>query len=55
MSTIIKEFSRFAHQYEQHNMIQIQVAKRVVEKLPKNAYGTILDIGCGSGQILRNI
>lgn len=55
MSTVIKEFSRFAHQYEQHNMIQVQVAKRVVEKLPKNSYGTILDIGCGSGQIFRNI
>jgi len=55
MSTVIKEFSRFAHQYEQHNMIQLQVAKRVVEKLPKNAYGSILDIGCGSGQVFRNI
>ena len=55
MSTIIKEFSRFAHQYEQHNMIQARVAKRVVEKLPKNSYGTILDIGCGSGQVFRNI
>jgi len=55
MSMIIKEFSRFAHQYEQHNMIQVQVAKRVIEKLPKNSYGTVLDIGCGSGQIFRNI
>ena len=55
MSTIIKEFSRFAHQYEQHNMIQVQVAKRVIEKLPKNMYKSILDIGCGSGQVFRNM
>jgi len=55
MSTIIKEFSRFAHQYEQHNIIQLQVAKRVVGKLPENSYGTLLDIGCGSGQIFRSI
>ena len=55
MSTIIKEFSRFAQQYNEYNMIQAQVAKRVVERLPDDCYTSILDIGCGSGQVFKNI
>ncbi len=55
MSTIIKEFSRFAHEYNKHNMIQAEVAKRLVEKLPSFMYSSILDIGCGSGEVFKNI
>lgn len=55
MSTIIKEFSRFAQQYEQYNMIQTEVAKRLVEKLPNDCYDSILDIGSGTGQVYQNL
>ena len=55
MSTIIKEFSRFAHQYDAYNIIQAQVAKRLIEKLPNDCYASILDIGCGSGEVFKNI
>jgi len=55
MSTIIKEFSRFAHAYDSHNMIQAEVAKRLVSKLPKQHYTSLLDIGSGSGEVAKNL
>ena len=55
MSKVIKEFSRFAHQYDQHNEIQTQVAKTLVSKLPARRYENILDLGCGSGAVAKNL
>jgi len=55
MSNVIEEFSRFAHQYDKHNMIQVQVAKMLVSKLPVKRYRTILDLGCGSGEVFKNL
>ena len=55
MSNVIEEFSRFAHQYDQHNIIQAKVAKIVVDKLPLNVYNRVLDIGCGSGEVFKNL
>jgi len=55
MSKVIKEFSRFAHQYNQHNMIQAEVAKRLVSKLPRRHYGSILELGAGSGEVTKNL
>jgi malonyl-CoA O-methyltransferase len=55
MSNVIEEFSRFAHQYDKHNMIQVQVAKTLVSKLPLQTYSTILDLGCGSGEVFKNL
>jgi len=55
MSKVINEFSRFADQYNKYNMIQAEVAKILVSKLPKNHYSTILDFGSGSGEIYKNI
>ena len=55
MSTVIEEFSRFAHQYDQHNIIQAKVAKIMVDKLPLTAYDKIIDIGCGSGEVFKDL
>ena len=55
MSKVIKEFSRFAHQYNQHNEIQTQVAKTLVSKLQGNSFPHILDLGCGSGAVVENL
>ena len=55
LSNIIKEFSRFANQYDQYNIIQKKVAKTLVKKLPFVKYKNILDIGCGSGTIFKNL
>ena len=55
MSNVIQEFSRFAHQYDQHNEIQAQVAKSLVSKLPAQHFTNILDLGCGSGAVAHNL
>lgn len=55
MSNVIQEFSRFAHQYDHYNIIQVQVAKILAEKIPLDNYSTVLDIGCGSGEIFRKL
>jgi len=55
MSNAMNEFSRFAHQYDQHNMIQAEVAKRLISGLTGNHYQTIIDLGCGSGAVYKNI
>jgi len=52
---IAKEFSRFASNYDRVNIIQKQVALELVAKLNKKAYPSILDLGCGSGEIYKNL
>jgi malonyl-CoA O-methyltransferase len=54
-SKVIKQFSRFADQYNTYSIIQAEVAKVLVEKISKQEYSTILDLGCGSGEIYKNI
>ncbi len=51
----VKEFNRFAVSYAQYNIIQRQVAKRLVSNFTSNKLGTILDIGCGEGEIFRQL
>ncbi len=55
MSKVIKEFSRFAHQYNQYSEIQAQVAKTLVSMLPEESFNNILDLGCGSGAVVKNL
>ncbi len=55
MSTVIQEFSRFAHEYDTYNVIQAEVAKALVEQLPSSHYTTLIDIGCGSGEVYKNL
>jgi len=52
---IIREFSRFANLYEKYNIIQSQVAKKLVSNIDKKFYNSIIDIGCGSGAVYKNI
>jgi malonyl-CoA O-methyltransferase len=55
MSNVVKEFSRFAHKYNQYNSIQSKVAKRLISRIPKHHYSKILDLGCGSGAVYENL
>ncbi|NEW60435.1 methyltransferase domain-containing protein [Sulfurovum sp. bin170] len=52
---IVQEFSRFANQYDSHNSVQSQVAKKLVSMIDKGDYHRIVDIGCGSGSIYKNL
>lgn len=54
-SKTIKQFSRFAHEYNTYNTIQSEVAKALVGKISKKKYSSIIDIGCGCGEIYKNI
>lgn len=50
----IKEFSRFAHVYADYNRIQKEVAKELLSLIEKKPQ-TIVDLGCGSGTIYKEI
>ncbi len=52
---IVKEFSRFAHEYHTHNIIQSEVAKKLVSMLEKKSYLKVLDLGSGSGAVYQNM
>jgi len=52
---VVKEFSRFAKAYDRYNIIQSEVAKTLVSKLPHDPYGTVIDIGAGSGKVYQNL
>jgi len=55
ISKTIRQFARFAHEYDRYNLIQAEVARLLVSKLSRTQYSTILDIGCGSGEVYKNI
>ena len=54
-SNVVREFSRFAHKYDEYNMIQAKVATVLVGMLSSNTYNSVLDIGCGSGEVFKNL
>jgi len=52
--SVKNEFSKYANQYNSYNIIQQIVAKSIIRDInfePKR----ILELGCGSGQIIKNI
>lgn len=55
MSNAVQEFSRYAHEYDTYNVIQSEVAASLVEQLPSRHFATVIDMGCGSGEIYKNI
>jgi len=52
---VVQEFSRFANQYDSYNSVQSEVAKRLVSMIKSKQYKSIIDIGCGSGLIYKNL
>lgn len=54
-SYAVKEFSRYANTYGNYNIIQEEVAKSLVDKVLVKSYDIIVDIGCGSGAVYKNI
>ena len=50
---IVKEFSRFADEYDTYNVIQKEVAKKLITYIDNNKYNTILDIGSGDGAVYK--
>jgi len=54
MSKVQKEFSKHANEYNHYNIIQQIVSRALVRELPFKPK-RILELGCGSGQVFRNI
>jgi malonyl-CoA O-methyltransferase len=52
--TIKKQFSKYAYKYDNYNIIQRIISKALVREIKTKA-STILELGCGSGQIYREI
>ena len=52
---VSKEFSRFATTYQQQNIIQKKVARELILSLKSTNYNRVLDIGCGSGEVYKNL
>jgi len=52
---IVREFSRFAHEYNKYNIIQKHVAKKLCKLLDNKHYKKILDMGAGDGAIYENL
>ncbi|PAF47081.1 hypothetical protein BKH46_05010 [Helicobacter sp. 12S02634-8] len=44
-------FSKSAHTYQAHALIQAQVAQKLLEALEIKSLGDVMDMGCGSGHI----
>jgi len=55
MSNAITEFSRYAHEYDTYNVIQAEVAASLVKQLSTNHFTTLMDMGCGSGEVYKNV
>jgi malonyl-CoA O-methyltransferase len=49
------EFSRYAEHYGQYNLIQQQVARKLVDDLQGEHPQNILDLGCGSGTLYEHL
>jgi malonyl-CoA O-methyltransferase len=52
---IAQEFSRFASNYDRVNSIQKEVALDLISRLHSSKYAQIIDLGCGSGEIYKNL
>lgn len=52
---VVKEFSKFANEYEKHNIIQTAVVKKLCESLDKAFYENILDVGAGTGGVYEEL
>ncbi len=52
---IAKEFSRFATSYNEINIIQKEVAYKLVKYLKFSHYNSVLDLGCGGGEVYKNL
>ena len=52
--SVNKEFSKYSKQYNNYNIIQ-QIAAKAMIRDVKNKAKNILELGCGAGQVYKNI
>jgi len=54
VTNVQEQFSKYAHEYNNNNIIQQIVSKALVREIT-NQPKRILELGCGSGQVFKNI
>ena len=52
---IAQQFGRAAETYDDASQLQIEMADRLIERLPADASGQLVDLGCGTGWALDQI
>jgi len=52
---IAHQFSRAATTYDGASQLQIEMADRLIQQIPVDAYGRLVDLGCGTGFALEQI
>jgi len=52
---VVKEFSRYAHEYNKYNVIQKAVAQKLCTLLERKSYGKVLDLGAGDGAVYETL
>jgi len=52
---VVKEFSRYAHEYNKYNVIQKAVAQKLCALLERKSYGKVLDLGAGDGAVYKTL
>ena len=52
---IARQFSRAATTYDDVASVQALMATRLIEKIPIDARGTLIDLGCGTGAALKSL
>ena len=48
-------FNKKLDSYDENARIQNKMAKKLIEYLPKNDYGSVLELGCGTGMLTRYV
>lgn len=55
-SKLIKnQFKKSLDKYEQNAVVQALMADKLIEKLPRNLYTRVLELGCGSGVLTKRL
>lgn len=55
LEQIERQFDRAAATYDSVASVQRQMASRLLEKIPVQLDGTLIDLGCGTGELLQKL
>lgn len=50
---IIRNFSRYAHLYDEYAQVQTGIALELLSRIDRNGFKNILEIGCGTGNYTK--
>lgn len=54
-SRVARKFSLSASRYDQNAKVQNEIGDRLLESIPADVRGTLVDLGCGTGRLLKKL